>query len=115
MYYEILSKWQMSNSWESAWIPFQFSESGKKFDLQIAESIKFCWENVEPTNGIIKFLVSNNQSSFKVLKEFHINTNSNKEDVLFLSILFPHFEYFKIILELNGTSNGELTIGILFG
>lgn len=104
----------MTNRLESAWLPFLFSVSGKKFDLQIAEPIEFWWGNAEPTTGTIKFLVSNNQNSFKVLKEFPININSNKEDALFLSIFFPQFQYFKIIYEPNGTTNGELTIGILF-
>lgn len=114
MYYEILSNWQMTNRWESGWIPFRFSESGKSFDLQTAQSVEFSWNGVEGTNSRIKFIVSNNQKSFKVLKEFAISTQSNLEDSLFLAIFFPAYEYFKIIYEPNGTSNGRLTIGLLF-
>lgn len=114
MYYEILSNWQMSNRWESNWLPFRFSETGNDFNLRVAESIEFCWNGTETTSAQIKFIVSNNQKSFKILKEITIATQSNREDSYFLAIFFPFYEYFKIIYEPNGTQNGELTIGLLF-
>lgn len=54
--------------------------------------IRIWWGNAEPTTGSIKFLVSLNQNSFKVLKEFPIILIWNKESALF-SYLFSFLNF----------------------
>lgn len=116
MYIELVRNWDMSRRWESNWIQFELDETYpglRKFAE--ATCIEFVWKNAEGfPGGKLKFIVSNNQVTFKILKEIEITSSSNIEDAFYLSIYFPSFLYYKIIYEPNGIASGELTIGAVY-
>ncbi len=116
MLWELIRNWSMQNRWESQWIPFEMEnfQYSKKVYLN-AVSIEFNWEDVEGIlDGKICFIVSNNQRTYKILKEIQIDTASNLNNTYFLNIFYPSFQYFKIEYEPNGISNGRLTIAVVF-
>jgi hypothetical protein len=116
MIWELVRNWNMQNRWESRWIPFEFEEKnfGNK-SFYNAVCIEFVWEDVSGTlNGKISFRVSNNQKTFRVLKEIDVNSEDNRTNSYFLNIFYPSFQFFKVVYEPNGIANGRLSVGVLF-
>ncbi len=114
MVLEIIKFWNMSQAWESEWLPFRtkFNDSGKEF---FATCIEFFWESVSGNfDGVLSILVSNNRKTFRILKSFEVNSIGNLQNSLFFAIYFPSFEFFKIKYQPNGIIDGKLNIGILY-
>lgn len=106
----------MSRRWESRWLEFRMEEtnysSAKYLDLS---SLEFVWTGVSgQLTAKIKFIVSNNQRTSRVLKEIEITTISNLESTTYLAIYYPSFMYFKIVYEPNGVEDGNLSIGAVY-
>ncbi len=116
MLWELIRNWNMQNRWESHWIPFEIEDfqSSRKNYLN-AVSIEISWDGAEGIlAGKVFFIVSNNQNTYKILKEIQIETASNLNNSYFLNIFYPSFQYFKIEYEPNGITNGRLTTAVLF-
>lgn len=116
MYIELVRKWDMTRRWESNWMQFEIDEAypglGKRAE---ATCVEFVWANVVGfPGGRLKFIVSNNQVSYKTLKEIEISSSSNIENAFYLNIYFPSFLYYKIIYEPDGIASGELTVGAVY-
>lgn len=116
MYIEIVQSWDMSRRWESNWMQFRVEETYPTGNgYWEASCLEFVWMGVVGfPGGKIQFLVSNNQKSSKILKEFEIVSASNIGNALYLNIFYPSFLYYKIIFEPNGISSGSLTVGALY-
>lgn len=116
MYIELIKNWQMSRRWESRWLEFRIEDNNYSPHKYLeASCVEFAWTDVSGTpTARIKFIVSNNQRTSKVLKEIEITTESNFDNSTFLAIYFPSFMYFKIIYEPNGVANGRLSIGAVY-
>ncbi len=106
----------MNRRWESRWLEFRIEDSNYSSQRYLeASCVEFAWTEVTGTpEAKIKFLVSNNQKTSKVLKEFEITTASNIENTTYMAIYFPSFMYFKIIYEPNGVASGRLSIGAVY-
>lgn len=116
MVVEILRNWQMARPWESDWFPFVVEDhtTASRRNLE-ATSIEFSWREVLGLpNGKLKFIVSNNQRTSKLLKIIEITTSSNEQDSYFLNIYFPSFLYYKVVYEPDGIASGRLSIAALY-
>lgn len=106
----------MNRRWESDWMAFQLdgAESSSSRNIE-ATSLEFAWRDVVGyPSGKLKFIVSNNQRTRKLLKEIAIDTANNEENSYFLNIYFPSYLYYKIIYEPNGIVGGRLYVGALY-
>ncbi|ROL58617.1 hypothetical protein D9V84_02520 [Bacteroidetes/Chlorobi group bacterium Naka2016] len=116
MVVEILREWEMARRWESDWIPFVVEENISSVNQRLeATCIEFTWRQVAGIlSGKIKFIVSNNQRTSKLLKEIEIASVNNEQDSYFLNIYYPSYLYYKIVYEPNGIASGRLYIGALY-
>ena len=111
---EIIKNLDMSNNYESGWLPIQIEAIGSIEGPMEAVSIQIYWDAVIGVlNGTIDIYQTNDLNSRNLLTSYNVNSISNKTNSILLEIA-PIACFMKVVYTKNGIVGGRLNAVMRF-